>query len=214
MPDGASGGDGSRDNPRVRVQAAAPRRRRTVPDIRASLGAKIRAARIDRDMTARELASTAGVTSGFVSQVENGRVMPSVATLLSLASALGLRVGDLFDAPPAAQGLVRAADRVGYEANPGVRDEVLSLDSKEKLEVVLGHIEPGSGSGEELYTHGAETEFVLVLQGEIDLFLGEGEVCHLAEGDALTFSGDVPHGYLNRTSSPTLILWVMTPATY
>jgi quercetin dioxygenase-like cupin family protein len=139
--------------------------------------------------------------------------MPSVATLIALASRLNIKVGDLFEASPTAHGVLKAQERVAYEANPGVTDVILSLDGSDKLEVILGYIAPGAGSGEELYEHGADTEFVLVMKGEIEVQLG-AEAVVLEEGDALTFSGDVKHGYLNRTSEPVELLWVMTPATY
>jgi transcriptional regulator with XRE-family HTH domain len=48
-------------------------------------------------MTVRALAGDAGVTPGFISQIENGRVMPSIGTLVRIASILTARVGDLFD---------------------------------------------------------------------------------------------------------------------
>ena len=56
-------------------------------------------------MTLRELARTLGVSASFVSQLENGKSQPSVATLYSLAQLLGVSIDRLFDgvgdpAPP------------------------------------------------------------------------------------------------------------------
>jgi quercetin dioxygenase-like cupin family protein len=109
--------------------------------------------------------------------------------------------------------VVRAGERRTFEANPGVFDQVISADPSQRLEVLVARIEPGASSGEELYTHGAEVEFVLVTSGELDLRLRD-ETIHLGEGDAATISGDVPHGYVNRSDAPAHVVWAMTPATY
>jgi len=197
----------------VPAPTAAPELTESLPELRRSLGARVRAVRAERGLSTRALAAATGVSPGFVSQLENGHVMPSVGTLVAFARELGIHVGDLFDVPTPAHGVVRHADRVSYEANPGVVDEVVSLDGSERLEVVIGHIAPGAGSGDELYTHGADVEVVLVTRGSIDVFLGD-ETVTLRAGDALTFAGDVPHGYANRSDQPCELVWVMTPATY
>jgi uncharacterized cupin superfamily protein len=94
-----------------------------------------------------------------------------------------------------------------------MRDEMLSQDPNEKLEVLIGYIAPGGGSGEEPYTHGAETEFILMLAGEIELTLGE-ERHRLSEGDAITFSGDVPHAFVNPGQTEARVIWVYSPVAY
>src|SRR5215207_1769021 len=67
-----------------------------------NLGSRLRQARLDSDMTLRELARTLGVSPSFVSQLENGKSQPSVATLYSLAQLLGVSIDQLFDSPAAA----------------------------------------------------------------------------------------------------------------
>src|SRR5471032_3221860 len=64
-----------------------------------SIGPKLRQARERKNMSVRGLARYVGVSPSLVSQIERGRVMPSVGTLYSLANELGLVVDDLFTAP-------------------------------------------------------------------------------------------------------------------
>lgn len=185
-----------------------------LPALRSTLGQKVRMLRKQRHLSTRALADAAGVTSGFVSQLENGHAMPSVATLLRMAEALEVRVGDLFDTPAARRQIIRRAERRRFDyPQLGVSDELISADPNEHLEVLMGYIDPGGGSGAELYTHGADTEFVLVLAGEIILLLGD-ERHHLETGDAVTFGGDIPHGYVNEGREVAQLLWVMTPLSY
>src|SRR5690348_2466495 len=185
----------------------------SLPELRRTLGGRVRARREQLQLSTRGLAAAANVSPGFVSQLENGHVMPSVGTLVAIAAALEIHVGDLFAAAPAAHGVLRRDERVAFEANPGVSDEVVSLDPTDRLEVVVGTIAPGASSGDELYSHGADTEFVLLQRGTLDIFLGD-ETVTLREGDAVTFAGDTPHGYVNRSDEPAVVVWVMTPATY
>src|SRR5437763_16648400 len=69
-----------------------------IADVRISkdLGSRLRQARERKGFTVRGLARYVGVSPSLVSQIERGRVMPSVGTLYSLANELGLVVDDLF----------------------------------------------------------------------------------------------------------------------
>lgn len=68
-------------------------------DAAPSLGHRLRAARTAAGLSLREVARRLGVSASFVSQLENGKSQPSVATLYSLAQLLGLSIDRLFDAP-------------------------------------------------------------------------------------------------------------------
>ena len=56
----------------------------------------IRNIRQSQKMTVEQLAAKSGFSKGFISQVENFRVTPSLKALDKIAVALGLSLGDLF----------------------------------------------------------------------------------------------------------------------
>ena len=62
------------------------------------LGAKLRLARRQAGLSLRELARQLSVSPSFLSQMENGKSQPSVATLYSIAQVLGVSIDDLFHA--------------------------------------------------------------------------------------------------------------------
>ena len=62
-----------------------------------NLGVRLRQARLHANMSLREMARQLGVSPSFVSQLENGKSKPSVATLYSLAQLLGVSIDHLFD---------------------------------------------------------------------------------------------------------------------
>ena len=59
------------------------------------IGNNIREARLKLGWSMRQLATQAEVSPSLISQIENGRTMPSVRTLYSLAEALSLPVNKL-----------------------------------------------------------------------------------------------------------------------
>jgi DNA-binding XRE family transcriptional regulator/mannose-6-phosphate isomerase-like protein (cupin superfamily) len=69
---------------------------RTGADTVANVGARLRQARQRSGLSLREVARQLGVSASFVSQLENGKSQPSVATLYSLAQLLDVSIDELF----------------------------------------------------------------------------------------------------------------------
>jgi transcriptional regulator with XRE-family HTH domain len=174
------------------------------------IGGRIRATRIARGLTLGQVAAAAGLTQGFVSKLERDQVSPSVASLVSVCEALGLRVGDLFEAPVNA--IVRAGE--GAQVNFGGTDTkefLLSSGDQNAVEVLHSKIAPGGSGGDELYALNCEVEFVYVLKGQLEVILGP-EHHLLNTGDAMTFRGRDPHTWKNPSREPIEVLWVLSPA--
>src|SRR6266516_4101054 len=79
----------------------------TTATIEVDLGARIRALRLARRATLRQLAAQAAVTESFLSQVERGVASPSIASVQRIARALDLTIGQLFAEEPNVGKLVR-----------------------------------------------------------------------------------------------------------
>lgn len=62
---------------------------------RAQLGSQLRAARTKKKISLRELSRRVGVSASFMSQVELGRAVPSIGTLYTIVSELGLSLDSL-----------------------------------------------------------------------------------------------------------------------
>jgi transcriptional regulator with XRE-family HTH domain/mannose-6-phosphate isomerase-like protein (cupin superfamily) len=78
-------------------------RRATVPDDRGfaaepmeNLAERLKWARQKAGLSLREVSRQLGVSASFVSQIENGKSTPSVATLYSMAQLLGVTIDELF----------------------------------------------------------------------------------------------------------------------
>lgn len=179
-----------------------------------AIGGRLRAARRARGLTLRALAERAGVTESFLSQVERDVSSPSIASLQRISRALDLSIAQLFDGPAPAGRLVRRTERrrVDY-AGLGAVDEFLTADVRGRLQVILSTIAPGGGTGPEPYAHESDEECVVVLEGALELWVGD-EHFSLREGDAITYPSRVPHRNSNPGDRPARVLFCLTPPSF
>jgi quercetin dioxygenase-like cupin family protein len=80
------------------------------------------------------------------------------------------------------------------------------------MEPHLFRIKRRGGSGES-YSHEGE-EFLHVLRGEFEIWLGDTEHYRLKTGDSLYFESSTPHRWRNPGQSEAWLLWVNTPPTF
>jgi transcriptional regulator with XRE-family HTH domain len=84
----------------------------------AGIGEVLKRLREQSGLSLRTRASQAGFSASFLSQVENGQVSPSLASLERVAAALSVTLADVFEASerPAAA-VVRATARPGFTSS-------------------------------------------------------------------------------------------------
>jgi len=154
------------------------------------------------------LADQAGISVGFLSQVERDKATPSLGTLASLAAALGVEVDHFVARPRPADAVTRAGGRPTFAiADSSLRYERLDTALPGgTLSSLIIHIPPGYES--EITRHTGE-ELILVLDGALRQTLGDA-VIHLGPGDSLHFMGDTPHSFANVGDAPARLLWTGT----
>ncbi len=124
-------------------------------EIEESLGSRVRAARELRGLTLRRLATMAGLSSGFLSQLENDRSNASVASLRNLATALGVSAAELIEGRiKDCRGVLRKSERPRIHMADGLTKFSLTRPPLRNLEIYTGDIEPGGSTGGEHYSHG------------------------------------------------------------
>jgi transcriptional regulator with XRE-family HTH domain len=178
------------------------------------VGGRIRALRLRRRETLRELAAAAGVTESFLSQVERGVASPSIASVQRIARALDSTIAELFTEDRPAGLVVRASERrrVVY-AGLGAVDEFLTASADGRLQVILSTVEPLGGTGPEAYTHDSDEEVLIVLEGQLDLWVGDDHF-RLETGDAITYASRLPHRNSNPGPGTARLLFCLTPPSY
>jgi transcriptional regulator with XRE-family HTH domain len=180
------------------------------------LGQKLRATRRAKDQTLKHLAALTGFTEAYLSQVENGRTSPTLASLKKIAAAYDLSVVELLaeDPPPNSQIVLRREQRrnliLGAEGM--VKEMLVGSQNAKRMEPLLVTINPGEGSGGQ-YNHAGE-EFGIVLSGALELTV-EDNVFRLRKGDTFYFTSTRMHGFTNPSKrGKAVVLWVITPPTF
>lgn len=181
-------------------------------DVRA-LGQALRAARRERGLTVEALASSAGVSSGLISQLERGQGNPAFLTLRRLAEALELPLAHFVQGPPSGGMLVRAAERKRLHLPTGdLVYELLTPSLQGKLEVLITRIPDGWTNAATPFAHDGE-ECIHLLEGALEVTVGETRFV-LDAGDSLTYDAQVPHWYANGSGGTARLLGVVTPPSF
>jgi transcriptional regulator with XRE-family HTH domain len=164
-------------------------------------GSRLTTLREERKLTVVELAARSGVNEKELEAIEAGRLSPSIAPLVKLSRALGVRLGTLVDdAGGEGPVLCRSghADevmRAPGQASPysGAMNFFSLAKGKagRSMEPFIIDIRPGAGAEPPLSTHEGE-EFIYVLQGEVEVRYGT-ETMRLSVGDSIYYDSIVPH---------------------
>lgn len=175
-----------------------------------SIGANVRKLRSIKQMTLKQVAEKSGTSVALLSQVERGRVNPSVNTLRKLADALDVSVGYFFDDGNDHTFVVRKGARKTLEMGAGVTYYLLSRKTAPSLEVLYNVFDVDATTGDDLYSHLGE-ECGVVLEGILQVQLGD-RIFILEEGDSISYSSSIPHKLSNIGPTPAKAIWVNTPA--
>ena len=181
--------------------------------VHVELGERIRAIRQLRRRTLKEIATAAGISESFLSQLERGRTNATIATLQRLATALGIEVSDLFSTGSSRPRVIRREAREFVAWGKEGRKALLTPKPFHSLEVVVARFEPGGSTGDEPYTHGDSEELLIVVEGSVHVQLGT-EVHDVTAGDSVHYQSSTPHRVSNPGDETAEVLFVISPPSY
>lgn len=178
------------------------------PDPR--LGPLIRKRRKQLGLTLQALCDRAGVSVGYLSQVERDNATPSLGTLAQIAAGLDVGLRYFIATPGPDDSLTRSTTRPQFSLDgSSIGYETLATDFPgAELSSYILHVPPGYAS--EVVSHEGE-EIIYILEGEIEQTL-DGQVIRMTAGDSLHYSGLRPHSWANPTDTPARLLWTGTLA--
>ena len=151
-------------NPAVRILPMLKKKPQVQPeDTALELGEQLRRCRKEARLTMQYVADNAGLSVGFISQVERGLAAPSLSSLRSIARVLQRPISEFLEQPGSSTGTTRKSRRVSYRVADGsISYERLSANFPgSTLRSVIVHEPPGhrsepiSHEGEELFLHAA-----------------------------------------------------------
>ncbi|WP_026954526.1 helix-turn-helix domain-containing protein [Algoriphagus vanfongensis] len=176
------------------------------------IGGKIKDLRKSQDLKLGELSDISGISIAMLSKIENGRVYPTIPTLIQVLNSLKADLNEFF------------ADLNQEEEFPGYllykksdyksikkEEESIGFDyqmvmnrkmEKSSMEISLLTISPGA-QREPVSTNGFE--FLYLIKGNLSYTLGDSTLS-LEEGDSLFFNGEIPHVPVNHSDTDVMLL--------
>ena len=174
------------------------------------LGDKLKAIRVEKKMTLDDVAKKSSLTKSFISQVELNKTSPSITSLMKVATALGIRLTDLFREEDLTKDvLIKKGEKDSYyNKRTRLNIEILFTRSpNQRMEPIYFRFEAG---GESDIITSIGQEFAYVIKGKVKLILDQKEYI-AEEGDCLYFDSSIPHRWKNSWSETAEGIWVCSP---
>jgi transcriptional regulator with XRE-family HTH domain len=180
---------------------------RTDPNLRRDLlhhaiGRAVRDHRRRQELSKQELATTAGVSIGMLSRIENATVSPSLQTLRALAAALAMPLSGFFES---------------YDENPGVlfskgppdgNQNFATFCQSERAHAAEAMLVELADPLDEFFTLPQKgVRFIYALEGGFTCRLGRRRF-RLTPGDSLTCTSEVHQKIVGATTLPIRFLMV------
>ena len=164
------------------------------------IGERIKRLRLKKSMGLVELGKHTGLSASFLSQLETGRVVPTLRNLSRIAMVFSKDLSYFFETEPHALFRIhRRKERVRLPQT-GVNVPTYTFESLGYM-VPDRHMDPyfaefvplAKETEPKAHMH-AGFEFLYVLDGDLEIRHGD-QACTLESGDAIYFDASTPHSY-------------------
>jgi transcriptional regulator with XRE-family HTH domain len=164
------------------------------------IGERIKRLRLKKSMGLVELGKHTGLSASFLSQLETGRVVPTLRNLSRIAMVFSKDLSYFFESEPTALFRIhRRAERVRMPqtgvSNPTYYFESLGYMVPDRhMDPYYAEFLPLTKEMEPKAHMHPGSEFLYVLEGELEIHHGD-QICTLEAGDAIYFDASTPHSY-------------------
>jgi transcriptional regulator with XRE-family HTH domain len=183
------------------------------------IGERIKRLRLKKSMGLVELGRHTGLSASFLSQLETGRVVPTLRNLARIAMVFSKDLSYFFETEP--QPMFRVHKRKERVRLPqtGVDSPTYFFESLAYMvpdrymdPYFAEFVPPSPGSEPKAHLHQGY-EFLYVLDGELAIRHGEHQVT-LEAGDSVYFDANTPHSYVCSGKKPAgaIIVTMHQPA--
>jgi transcriptional regulator with XRE-family HTH domain len=178
------------------------------------IGRRLQAIRTRLGMSQRQLARVSGVANATISQIEAGKLNPTVSMLKKVLDGVPMSMGEFFSdqAESAERIFFRAVDLTEI-ADGGVSFRQVGANLHNKsIQLLQECYQPGAGTGRHAITHEGE-ECGIVLRGRLEVTVGD-QVAVLTAGDAYYFRSEQPHQFRNSGNEVCELITACTPPSF
>jgi transcriptional regulator with XRE-family HTH domain len=182
------------------------------------IGNKVRELRERRHYTLHDMAAKTGFTKDILSQIEQGEFIPPIATLMKLANAFGVSMGQFFEDEAGTEriAVTRAHERRRVTRRPHHHEgevnyiyEALEIRKANKqMEPFMVEF-PVQDVSEMVFVSHQGEEFLHLLDGQLE-FRSIDHVEVLNPGDSIYFESDVSHSLRclgEKSAKAIVVVW-------
>ncbi len=187
--------------------------------VKANIGQQIRRRRRARHMSLQDMSQATGLSISTLSKIENNVIELSYTRMIAISEALRINLTELMtdsevgttpSVVTARRSITRAGERSVTE-DRNYLSEYLNTDISKK-QMIPAIVTVKHRTLEEfgpMSEHKGE-EFILVLEGEIDLYSEHYNPVRLGQGESVYIDSTMPHAMLTVSGKPAKILSVCT----
>lgn len=156
---------------------------------RPDVGSEVRRWRQTRALTLTDVGGRSGLNVGYLSQIENGKAVPSLDALASIAGALDVPIAWLFLNSASPPRVVRAADRPRTKGPKGASMQEVDGGTARDVRILEAVVPPGGSTG--VHAHSGDEHHV-ILAGRWRMSQGD-HVVEAGPGDYVAWDPTIPH---------------------
>ncbi len=179
------------------------------------VGTRLSRVRQAYGLSQRQLAKKSGVANATISQIENGRLNPTVGTLRKVLTGLPMSLSTFFD-----DEALKPDDRIFFSAKDLVElseglvsyRQVGASMAGRAMQMMWERYEPGGDTGRHDLTHEGE-ECGFVISGALTVTVA-GQTRVLKAGEAYYFKSDRPHSFKNEGTTVCELITACTPPSF
>lgn len=177
-----------------------------------SISISIKALRLEKKLTLKEMSERTGLSVSFLSQVERGESSLAITSLNKIAIALGVDITYFFSPTKTEDFKIAFKDSepLNVEHSKQTMYRMSSEFENRALENYL--IEIPAGTGNETVRHVGE-EMYYVIEGSLTVYVNDKRY-NLEKNDVIHFPSNYPHYYKNTSDALVKILCVVTPTLF
>lgn len=181
------------------------------------IGHKLRQLRLKKKIALVDLGKHTGLSASMLSQLENGKLIPTLPTLARIAMVFDVGLEHFFSDKRLRRtfSIVRKDERMKFPDRPdspapGYFFEVLAFGANEKsMSAYLAEFPKTAEREAREHVH-AGSEFLHVFEGTLGIHY-QSEDHILQTGDSVYFDGSEPHAYFGISDTPAKAIIISTP---
>ena len=178
------------------------------------IGRSLKDLRTQIGLSQRQLARVSGVANATISQIEAGRLNPTVSMLKKVLDGIPIGLGEFF------ANELELTDRIFFRAEElteiadgGLSFMQVGANLRDKsIQLLKESYQPGAGTGKHELTHEGE-ECGIILSGRLEVTVA-GQTATLRQGDAYYFKSNQPHHFRNPGSDTCELITACSPPSF